>query len=47
LFFRGLWAFKKGKNKIAIDHWTLLLDQIPPGSQMALELSKKLDNLKN
>ena len=47
LFFRGLRAFKEGENKIAIDHWTLLLDQIPPDSQMALELSKKIDNLKN
>ena len=47
LFFRGLRAFKEGENKIAIDHWTLLLEQIPPDSQMALELSKKIDNLKN
>ena len=47
LFFRGLWAFKEGENKIAIENWTLLLDQIPPDSQMALELSKKIDNLKN
>ena len=47
LFFRGLRAFKEGKNKIAIENWTLLLDQIPPGSQMALELLKKINNLKN
>ena len=47
LFFRGLWAFKEGENKIAIENWTLLLDQIPPGSQMALELLKKINNLKN
>ena len=47
LFFRGLRAFKKGENKIAIENWTLLLDQIPPGSQMALELLKKINNLKN
>ena len=46
LFFRGLRAFKKGENKIAIENWTLLLDQIPPGSQMALELLKKINNLK-
>ena len=47
LFFRGLRAFKEGENKIAIENWTLLLDQIPPGSQMALELLKKINNLKN
>ena len=47
LFFRGLKAFKEGENKIAIENWTLLLDQIPPGSQMALELLKKINNLKN
>ena len=47
LFFRGLRAFKQGENKIAIENWTLLLDQIPPGSQMALELLKKINNLKN
>ena len=47
LFFRGLRALKEGKNKIAIENWTLLLDQIPPGSQMALELLKKINNLKN
>ena len=47
LFFRGLRSFKEGENKIAIDYWTLLLDQIPPDSQMALELSKKIDDLKN
>ena len=46
LFFRGLRAFKEGENKIAIENWTLLLDQIPPGSQMALELLKKINNLK-
>jgi hypothetical protein len=40
-------AFKEGEDKIAIDHWNLLLDQIPPDSQMARELSKKIDNLKN
>ena len=47
LFFRGLRAFKEGENKIAIENWTLLLDQIPPGSQMSLELLKKINNLKN
>ena len=47
LFFRGLRAIKEGENKIAIENWTLLLDQIPPGSQMALELLKKINNLKN
>ena len=47
LFFKGLRAFKEGENKIAIENWTLLLDQIPPGSQMALELLKKINNLKN
>ena len=47
LFFRGLRALKEGKNKIAIENWTLLLDQIPPGSQIALELLKKINNLKN
>ena len=47
LFFRGLRALKEGENKIAIENWTLLLDQIPPGSQMALELLKKINNLKN
>ena len=47
LFFRGLRAFKQGENKIAIENWNLLLDQIPPGSQMALELLKKINNLKN
>ena len=47
LFFRGLRAFKEGENKIAIENWTLLLDQIPSGSQMALELLKKINNLKN
>ncbi|MDA9657525.1 hypothetical protein N9T71_02215 [Alphaproteobacteria bacterium] len=47
LFFRGLRAFKEGENKIAIENWTLLLDQISPGSQMALELLKKINNLKN
>ena len=47
LFFRGLRAFKEDENKIAIENWTLLLDQIPPGSQMALELLKKINNLKN
>ena len=47
LFFRGLRAFKEGENKIAIENWTLLLDQIPAGSQMALELLKKINNLKN
>ena len=47
LFFKGLRALKEGENKIAIENWTLLLDQIPPGSQMALELLKKINNLKN
>ena len=47
LFFRGLRAFKEGENEIAIENWTLLLDQIPPGSKMALELLKKINNLKN
>ena len=47
LFFKGLRALKEGKNEIAIENWTLLLDQIPPGSQMALELLKKINNLKN
>ena len=47
LFFRGLRAFKEGENKIAIENWTLLLDQIPPGSKMALQLLKKINNLKN
>ena len=47
LFFRGLRALKEGENEIAIENWTLLLDQIPPGSQMALELLKKINNLKN
>ena len=46
LFFRGLRALKEGENEIAIENWTLLLDQIPPGSQMALELLKKINNLK-
>ena len=43
LFFRGLKAFKEGENKIAIENWTLLLDQIQPDSQMALELFKKIN----
>ena len=47
LFFKGLRALKEGENEIAIENWTLLLDQIPPGSQMALELLKKINNLKN
>ena len=46
LFFRGLNAFKTGDNKIAIDNWTILLSQLPPKSQMALELSKKLKSIK-
>jgi cytochrome c-type biogenesis protein CcmH/NrfG len=46
LFFRGLKAFKTGDNKIAIDNWTILLSQLPPKSQMALELSKKLKSIK-
>ena len=46
LFFRGLKAFKTGDNKIAIDNWTILLSQLPPKSQMALELSKKLESIK-
>ena len=47
LFFLGLKAFKEGKNKIAINNWTKLLNQIPPKSQMALELSKKLKSIKD
>ena len=46
LFFRGLKAFKTGEDKIAIDTWTILLSQLPPKSQMALELSKKLKSIK-
>jgi len=32
---------------MAINNWTTLLSQIPPKSQMALELSKKLKSLKD
>ena len=46
LFFRGLKAFKTGEDKIAIDNWTTLLSQLPPKSQMAHELSKKLESIK-
>ena len=46
LFFKGLKAFKTGDDKIAIDNWTILLSQLPPKSQMALELSKKLKSIK-
>ena len=46
LFFRGLKAFKSGEDKMAIDNWTILLSQLPPKSQMALELSKKLESIK-
>ncbi len=46
LFFKGLKAFKTGEDKIAIDNWTILLSQLPQKSQMALELSKKLESIK-
>jgi cytochrome c-type biogenesis protein CcmH len=46
LFFKGLLAFKKGKNKDAISTWELLVNKLPKDSPMAKEIERKLNNIK-
>ena len=46
LFFKGLLAFKKGKNKDAINTWELLVEKLPKDSPMAKEIIQKLNDIK-
>ena len=47
LFFQGLDAFTEGNNKQATVSWKKLLSRLPINSPMKLELSKKLQSIKN
>ena len=47
LFFQGLDAFTEGNNKQATESWKKLLSRLPINSPMKLELSKKLQSIKD
>ena len=47
LFFQGLNAFTEGNNKLATRSWNKLLSKLPKNSPMRLELSKKLQSIKD
>jgi len=47
LFFQGLNAFTEGNNKLATRSWNKLLSKLPKKSPMRLELSKKLQSIKD
>jgi cytochrome c-type biogenesis protein CcmH/NrfG len=47
LFFQGLDAFTEGNNKQATVSWKKLLSRLPINSPMKLELSKKLQSIKD
>ena len=47
LFFQGLNAFKEGNKKLATQSWEKILSKLPKDSLMKLELSKKLETMKD
>jgi len=47
LFFQGLDAFTEGNNKQATVSWKKILSRLPINSSMKLELSKKLQSIKD
>ena len=46
LFFSGLLALKKGKNKDTINTWELLIEKLPKDSPMVKEIIQKLNDIK-